>query len=173
MKLNITKTIVISFSRKTNVLKYDYKLCQSSITRTDSIKDLGVYNDAKLHFHGHVNHICSDCIKLLALIRSITLHFSSPECMLRLYMTLVRSKIECASVVWNSITSTDANKLEHIQQRFAALCFKRLPNHEVPYCYSFVLEELQLITLCVRRHRLDAFFLTQVYSGSKFCPSVF
>jgi hypothetical protein len=55
MKLNITKTRIISFSRKTNVPKYDYKLCQSSITRTDSIKDLGVYIDAKLHFHDHVN----------------------------------------------------------------------------------------------------------------------
>jgi hypothetical protein len=27
-----------------------------------------------------------------------------------------------------------------------------------------------LLTLRVRRHRLDAFFLIQVYSGSKFCP---
>jgi hypothetical protein len=60
-----------------------------------------------------------------------------------------------------------ANKLERIQQRFAALCFKRFFNAEVAYCYSFVLEELQLPTLRVRRHRLDAFFLTQVYSGSK------
>jgi hypothetical protein len=69
--------------------------------------------------------------------------------------------------------STDASKLERIQQRFAALCFKRFFNPEVPYCYSFVLEELKLLTLRVRRHRLDSFFLTQVYSGSKFCPSVF
>jgi hypothetical protein len=94
MKLNITKTRFISFSRKTNVLKYDYKLCQCTIIRTDSIKYLGVYIDAKLHFHYHVNHIFSDCIKLLGLIRSITLHFSSLECMLRLYIALVRSKIE-------------------------------------------------------------------------------
>jgi hypothetical protein len=121
-----------------------------------------VYIDAKLHFHDHVNHIFSDCIKLLGLIRSITLHFSSLECMLRLYITLVRSKIEYASVVWNLITSTDANKLERIQQRFVTLCFKRFFNPEVPYCYSFVLEELKLLTLRVRRHHLDAFFLTQV-----------
>jgi hypothetical protein len=68
--------------------------------------------------------------------------------------------------------STDAKKLERIQQMFAALCFKRFFNPEVLHCYSFVLEELKLLTLRVRRHRLDAFFLTQVYSGSKFCPSV-
>jgi hypothetical protein len=29
-----------------------------------------------------------------------------------------------------------------------------------------------IIIIIIIRHRLDAFFLTQVYSGSKFCPSV-
>jgi hypothetical protein len=48
MKLNINKTRVISSSRKTNTLICDYQLCQSSITRTDSIKDLGVFIDSKL-----------------------------------------------------------------------------------------------------------------------------
>jgi hypothetical protein len=48
MKLNMSKTRVISFSRKTNTLIYDYKLCQSSITRADSVKDLGVFIDHKL-----------------------------------------------------------------------------------------------------------------------------
>jgi hypothetical protein len=40
------------------------------------------------------------------------------------------------------------------------------------YCYSLALEELKLHTLRMRRHRLDALFLTQVYFGLKFCPSV-
>jgi hypothetical protein len=84
--------------------------------------------------------------------------------MLTLYITLVTSKLEYASVVWNSITSTDANKLERIQQRFEALSFNRFfPGAH--YCYSLVLEELNLQTLRTRRHRFDAHFLTQMYFG--------
>jgi hypothetical protein len=91
--------------------------------------------------------------------------------MITLYTTLVRPKLEYASVVWNSITSTDADKLERIQQRFAALCFNRFfPT--VQFHYSPALEELKLHTLRMRRHRLDALFLLQVYFGFKFCPSV-
>jgi hypothetical protein len=44
-------------------------------------------------------------------------------CLYVLYFTLVGSKLEYASVVWNNIMSTDANKLECIQQRFASVCF--------------------------------------------------
>jgi hypothetical protein len=46
MKLNSSKARVISFSRRINTLIYDYKLCKSSVTRTDSIKDLGVFIDS-------------------------------------------------------------------------------------------------------------------------------
>jgi hypothetical protein len=53
MKLNIDKTKVIKFSRKTNILIYEYKLFHSTIARTDSVKDLGVYLDTKLYFHNH------------------------------------------------------------------------------------------------------------------------
>jgi hypothetical protein len=86
--------------------------------------------------------------------------------MLRLYTTVVRSKLQHASVVWNSITSTDANKLERIKQRFSALCFNRL-FAEAHCCYSLALEELNFHSL----HE-EASPLNQVYSGLKFRPSV-
>jgi hypothetical protein len=90
--------------------------------------------------------------------------------MLVLHFVLVRFKVEYASMVWNSITSADANKLERIQKKITALCFKCfLP--QVNYCHGLALERLKLHTLQKRRHHLDALFLTEVYHGYTDCPS--
>jgi hypothetical protein len=83
-------------------LSYNYQLRRAIITLTSSIKDLGVFFDSKLLFHNHVNYIFFECIKLLGLIRSITYSFSSLESLYVLYFTLVMSKLEYASVVWDS-----------------------------------------------------------------------
>jgi hypothetical protein len=126
---------------------------QCNITRTYSIK---VFIDAKLHFHDHVKYIFSQCVKLLGIVRSITFNFLSLECMLRLYTALM----EYASIVWNSITSTDANRLERIQQRFAALCFNSFSSKSITgilllwRCYNCPL-------YVSGEHRLDALFLIQ------------
>jgi hypothetical protein len=55
MKLNISKNRVITFSRKTNGLYDGYKVQNSSIIPKDTIKDLGVQFDSKLHFHAHTD----------------------------------------------------------------------------------------------------------------------
>jgi hypothetical protein len=151
----------MTYTRKTNFLSYDYQLCYVAITRTSSVKDLGIFFHSKLHFHEHVDYVFSDCIKLLGLITSVTYRCSSLECLYILYFASVRSKLEYASVVWNSITSTDANKFERIQQKFASVCFYRFAPH-VRFTYTVALEKLSLHSLRKRRHDLDALFF---YSG--------
>jgi hypothetical protein len=120
-------------------------VCHNITTCTSSIKDLGVFFDSKLHLHNHVDfifteciidqgwsrcwgrlrpspaiyihtYIHTECIKLLGLIRSSTV------------LHLRRPKLEYASVVQNSITSTDANKIECTQQKFTSVCFYRFPS---------------------------------------------
>jgi hypothetical protein len=75
-----------------------------------------------------------------------------------LYFTLVRSRLEYASVECNSVTSTDANKFERIQQKFTSGCFYRFFPH-VAYNYNVALEKLGLHSLRKRRYYLDALFL--------------
>jgi hypothetical protein len=62
---------------------------------------------------------------MLGFIRYITSSFSTLDSILVLYGNLIRSKIEYASVVWNSITIADTSILERIQRKLAALCYTR------------------------------------------------
>jgi hypothetical protein len=109
MKPNLSKIRVISFSRKTTVLNYQYRLGNSPIMWADCIKGLGVHIDSKLNFHQHVEFLFSQTMKWLGLIRTITFTFSTLDSLLMLYIAIVRSKLEYASVVWNSITNTRAD----------------------------------------------------------------
>jgi hypothetical protein len=103
--------IGISFTRKTYSIHFDYHLGNAVITRTDCVKDLGVWLDNTLYFHHHVNYIFSVASKLVGLIISITYNFSSLDSIF-FYISLVLSKLEYVSIAWNNLTRTDSNKLK-------------------------------------------------------------
>jgi hypothetical protein len=65
-------------------------------------------------------------ILLLLSIIIIAINSVVGDSLLTLYFASVRSKLEYASVAWNTITSSDARKFVHIQQKFLALCHNRL-----------------------------------------------
>jgi hypothetical protein len=77
--INITAIIirVISYIGKTNVLYYTYKLWDSSLTRTDTIKDLGLQLDSILHFHAHVGRYFLPIRKDAGFNRSVTYAFAT------------------------------------------------------------------------------------------------
>ena len=129
MKLSANETRVISFCGKTNWKGFDYKLLDSSITRTDCMRELEVFINAKFNFHQQVDNIFSQAIRMLELIRTVTFFFSSLHALLTLYCTLIRHKLKYGSDVWNSITSSDAGMLERIQQQLVSLCLHRFSSH--------------------------------------------
>jgi hypothetical protein len=71
------------------------------------ITDLGLMVDSKLYFNCHVDFVYSQALSILGLICFITYNFSSSDSLVVLYIVLIRSKLECASVVWNKLTLTD------------------------------------------------------------------
>jgi hypothetical protein len=160
MKINIGKTTIISFSRKTNSILFNYKLCSNLVTRSQCVKDLGVLLDCELYFHQHVDYIFFAGFKMLGLIRYITSSFSTLESLLVLYSSLVRSKFEYASVVWNSVTSTDSAKLQRVQRNFAALCNTRFFSNASTSTrrYEDIVVGLNFLPLNMRRRHLDTVF---------------
>jgi hypothetical protein len=74
--------------------------------------------------------------------------------------------LEYASVAWNSVTITDSNKLEHLQRKFASLCYKRF-FQDMEYRYDIILEKLNLQTLHIRRRHIDALFSINAFCGAK------
>jgi hypothetical protein len=159
-QLNLSKAAIISFTLKTNSIYFNYNLCNNPVARSQCVKDLSVLLDYKLYFHQHINYIFSQSLKMLGLIRYIASSFSTLDSLLALYITPVRSKIEYASVVWNSITNTDSAKLKRFQRKFVALCYTRFFNI---YKYEDILVTLNFLTLHLRRRHLDALFLINVF----------
>jgi hypothetical protein len=91
------------------------------IVRTDFVKDLGVMFGSKLHFHRHVDDLHSQALTLLGLLHFITYSFSSLSSLKVVYITLFRSKLQYASVVWNKLILAGSNNLENIHRLFANL----------------------------------------------------
>jgi hypothetical protein len=98
----------------------------------------------------------------MGLFQYITSSFSTLDSRLVLHNTLFRTKLEYASVIWNSITSTDSSKLERIERKFTALCYSTFFNGVSNCNYEDILLRLNLLTLQLRRRHLDYLFLINV-----------
>jgi hypothetical protein len=116
MELNIQETKIISFTRKTKGINFQYFVKDVLILRVECIKDLGIMVDSKLYFHCYVDLVYSQALRTLGLIRFITYNVSSLDSLFVLYIYLIRSKLEYASAVWNKLTLTDSNKIENTQR---------------------------------------------------------
>jgi len=84
MTIKVNKTTATSFCGKTNPHGLHYKLCESAITRTHCIRDVGVLIDKIFIFYQLVDNVFSQTVRLLPLIQTVifsswSLHFSQTQ----------------------------------------------------------------------------------------------
>jgi hypothetical protein len=69
-------------------------------------------------------------------------------------------------------TTTDSNKLESIQNKFAHFCCRRFYQFDSPLNYDEILERLGLRTLHSRQRNIDTLFLINVFNNTIDCQSI-
>lgn len=163
MEINLSKSSVISFSRSTSPLRFDYRFNGELISRSDIYRDLGVWVDRELRFKDHIERITSGAYKTLGLVSSLSRDLS-PDCYLRLYCSLVRTSLEYASPVWNELFNYQSHAIENIQRLFIRIYFRRYCGRGVFYSYEHIMSRLNLHSLMSRREAIDTLFSLKVLS---------
>ena len=117
------------------------------ILPTPRVKDLGINIVPDLQWSPHINIICDSARKMTAWILSV-FHDRSITIMLSLYKSLIRSKVEYCSPLWDPTKVEDIVTLESIQRHFTSKI-----SSVAHLQYWERLQELKLMSLQRRRER--------------------
>lgn len=156
MTLNINKCKVMRFSRHRNLNPSSYTINHSPLLPVSSYKYLGVTLTTDLSWTMHVSSIILNANRMLGYIKR---NFSMAPASVKLlmYKSLVRSKLEYASSVWDPCTKTLINALEAVQNRAARFI---LHDYDRLSSVSLMKASLSLPPLSLRRKlsRISLFF---------------
>ena len=99
---------------------------------------------------------------MLGIISRLCRQFSSPSCLLHLFKSLVRSRLEFCSVIWNSLSLCQSTAIENVQKRMIRIVYDRYIGRRCFYHYETLLSRFGLHKLDVRRQFKDFVFLHKV-----------
>lgn len=169
LRINPTKILVASFSHKTTTLSYEYSLDNIPLKRASCTHDLGILVDSRLTFEQHVSSIVNASYRKLGLISRMTKKFTNVNCVVLLYSSSVRTKLEFSSVVWNCINLNNVAKIGCVQWRLIRILHDRLLGHHVFYACARVLRMFNITPLEIRRKYRDYLFLHKLIHNHFSC----
>ena len=132
-KFSPVKSTAVHFARNSGPLEPpNLYLDNSIITYQNSLTFLGMVFDKQLNFKEHIQRLKSKCNKIINLIRTISsLSWGADqESILRVYRTLIRSRLDYGSIVYNSASATNLKSIDPIANeclRLASGAFKSTP----------------------------------------------
>ena len=132
---------------------------ETSISRVEEMKDLGVVMDSKLKFDKHIAEISRKATGVLASIKR-TMTYIDRNVFIGLYKSLVRPLLETSVSVWNPYMVKDVKQLEAVQRRAT-----KLVRGISQLSYNERLKALKLPTLQHRRKRGDMITTYKIFHG--------
>ena len=126
----------------------------TEISPSNAVRDLGITITPDLNWTLHINILIEDARRMASWILSVFINRSS-EVMVPLFITLVRSRLEYASPVWNPSKLEDIKNLEAVQRAFTS----RIKEVEdLPYW-----DRLKTLGLMSRQRRRERYTILYVY----------
>ena len=165
--LNINKCKVVSYTKRSHPVIFNYLLDNYILLRTTNINDLGVVFDVKLRFHLHVEYKVKAAFKMLGFVLRTCKDITNVDCIKILYFSFVRSILEYACMVWDPFYKCHIDLVESVQRRFLKYLHFRKHRSYPPRGYPQIdlINEFDFLTLDVRRKFFDLKFLIKILNG--------
>ena len=135
---------------------FNYYTGDDHIAPSTVVRDLGLLINSSLNWDDHINKLCKCGKKLSGWILSV-FYSRDSEILLTPFNSLVRSKMEYCSQIWDPSKFYQINALEQVQRHFTSK-FKNLKNMN----YWERLKELGIMSLQRRRERLTILFVWKI-----------
>lgn len=132
-KFSASKTKMMCFYPKVEpAYRPVVKLNQTTLSMASNMKFLGLLFDPKLTYQAHITQLKSKCQKSLNLLKSVSSQNwgADQETLIRLYRSLIRSKIDYGCIVYGAASRTALSTLDTIANdamRIASGAFKSTP----------------------------------------------
>jgi hypothetical protein len=172
---NISKCKVMTFTRKKISLFNDYSIDGSTLERVYDFKDLGLILDPTLNFNLHIFSVINKAYRNLGFIIRQSHNFHSISTLKSLYVSLVRSNLEFASIVWSPYFAVHINSIEKVQKKFLRyLYFKETGHFTFDIPHNQLLSIFEMESLEKRRKLAHLLFLFKLLRGEimdSFCLS--
>ena len=163
-KFSKTKTKCMHFcqSRKLH-LDPELTLDGVQIEVVPEFKFLGLLFDSKLSFIPHINYLSNKCQKALNLLRVVSSMDwgADKKVLLRLYRSLVRSKLDYGSVVYGSARQSYLRKLDSIHNQGLRLALGAFRTSPINSLYA----EANEPSLNLRRKKLSLQYYLKLKSN--------
>ena len=157
LNLSLNKCKSITFTKKRYISNFHYSLCGTQINKVDSIKDLGITLDCKLHLDNHIENIVSKAYKMYGFVMRSSTLFKQSSTYIHLYKALIRSQLEYAVPIWNPLYNKYHDMIESVQKKF--LRSMQYKCHKNRLSYADLLLKYKLLDLKSRRLQLEAMTL--------------
>ena len=158
MRFNAAKCYIMTINRGRSSSSFFYQLCSTVLSSVTNEKYLGVLISQDLSWSHHIQGVVSKAKQKLGFLRR-NLRGCPADLKKLAYISMVRSSVEYASIIWDPHLGNDISALEKVQ-RGAARWIKSDYSHKSSV--TKMLNSLELVTLEERRRISRLVFLYKV-----------